>query len=111
MEGAAKGLGFFVTAMKYAFFFAAFCSPLSLFAQELPIKSHVGVCGAESVDMSDEDLSEMQACTLEQRDAMGYLMDRWSGYATELKQICVARSRAGATVDYVELEACMKEGG
>jgi hypothetical protein len=95
--------------MKYAFFFAAFCSPLTLFAQELPIKSHVGVCGAESVDMSDEDLSEMQVCTLEQRDAMGYLMDRWSSYTAELRQACVARTSSGAAVDYAELEACMKE--
>ena len=111
MEGAAKGLGFFVNVMKYAFFFAAFCSPLTLFAQELPIKSHVGVCGDGSVEMSDQERSEMQACTLEQRDAMGYLMDRWSGYTTELRQSCLARLRTRATVNYVELEACMKEGG
>lgn len=109
MEGAAKGLGFFVAVMKYAFFFAAFCSPLTLFAQELPIKSHVGVCGDGSVEMSDQERSEMQACTLEQRDAMGYLMDRWSNYTAELRQSCVASSRGGAAVDYVELEACVKK--
>jgi hypothetical protein len=87
---------------------ALFVSMPSL-AQELPIESHAPVCGNGSVEMSDEALSEMLDCVLGQRDAMGYLMDRWSSYTAELRQSCVASSRGGAAVDYVELEACVKK--
>jgi len=81
---------------------------MSLSAQELPIESHVIVCGDGSVAMNDEELSEMLACTLEQRDAMGYLMDRWQSYPAELREACVARLQAEEAVDYVQLAACIE---
>ena len=96
--------------MKYAFFFAAFCFPLTLFAQELPIKSHVGVCGDGTVEMSDQELSEMLACTLEQRDAMGYLMDRWHRLTSEVKELCLHQSRHSEVMDYVNLQICTTNG-
>ena len=95
--------------MKPATILTALFLSTPLLAQELPIESHAPVCGNGSVEMSDEALSEMLDCVLEQRDAMGYLMDRWSNYTAELRQACVARSRSGATVDYAELEDCVKE--
>lgn len=95
--------------MKPATILTALFLSTPLLAQELPIESHAPLCGNSSVEMSDEALSEMLSCVLKQRDSMGYLMDRWSNYTAELRQACVARSRTGATVDYVELEACVKE--
>lgn len=92
--------------MKYALFFAALFSPFPLLAQELPIESHIDVCGDGSVEMNDEELSETLACTLEQRDSMGYLMERWQVYPKEIKQECLHRSRKENSVDYVELYAC-----
>jgi hypothetical protein len=95
--------------MKPVTILAALFLSTPLLAQQLPIESHAPVCGNGSVEMSDEALSEMLDCVLEQRDAMGYLMDRWSSYTAELRQACVARTSSGAAVDYAELEACMKE--
>lgn len=79
-----------------------------LYAQEFPIANHIDSCGDGSSGMSDAELSEMHACVLRQRDAMGRLMGRWGSYSTELREACLAQSRAVNTVDYVELEACLK---
>lgn len=92
--------------MKYAFFFVVILFPIPLVAQELPIANHVDVCGDSSIEMSDEELSQMHACTLEQRDAMGYLMERWEDFSDDVKQKCLDRSREESSVDYVELYAC-----
>lgn len=78
-----------------------------LHAQELPIANHVDACGDGAKEMSDNELSEMLACVLRQRDSMGYLMDRWEDYPPELREACLAQSRRVNTVDYVELEACL----
>ncbi len=84
-------------------------APLTLHAQKFPIESHVDACGDGTTAMSDTELSEVLACTLSQRDAMGYLMDRWEGYSPELREACLARSREDSTADYVELVACLKD--
>ncbi|WP_339935142.1 hypothetical protein [Vreelandella glaciei] len=84
-------------------------APLMLNAQEFPIESHVDACGDGSQEMSDKELSEMHACTLRQRDAMGYLMDRWEGYSPELREACLARSQEGNKADYVALHECLKD--
>jgi hypothetical protein len=93
--------------MKFAFFFIVILFPISLVAQELPIANHVDVCGDGSIEMSDEELSEMLACTLEQRDAMGYLMDRWAKYPAELKEICLGQASNDKVDNYVKLKACL----
>ncbi|MDP4557962.1 hypothetical protein Q9247_09730 [Halomonas meridiana] len=95
--------------MKFVLLFVIVFFSIPVFSQEFPVASHVDVCGDGTVEMSDEALSEMLDCVLEQRDAMGYLMDRWSNYTDEVRRECIARSSSGETVDYIGLEACVKE--